>query len=100
MAASMKITALWDVAPCSLVEIGRRFKGAMALRVEAVSRLKCPSLSARLHGATSQKEAIFITYLQRTPLKWVAALLRIREFLYQNFSPQTAYPEIFRSFPQ
>jgi hypothetical protein len=27
-AASMNITIFWDVAPCSLVEIDRRFRGA------------------------------------------------------------------------
>jgi hypothetical protein len=30
-AANVKITAFWDVAPCSVVEIGRRFKGAYCL---------------------------------------------------------------------
>jgi hypothetical protein len=29
--ANMKITVFWDVGPCSLVEIGRRFKGAYCL---------------------------------------------------------------------
>jgi hypothetical protein len=27
-AASMKMTTFWDIAPCSLVEIDRRFSGA------------------------------------------------------------------------
>jgi hypothetical protein len=31
MAASMKITVFWDVAPCSLVKIDRRFRGAYCL---------------------------------------------------------------------
>jgi hypothetical protein len=31
MAASMKIAAFWDMAPCSLVEAGRRFGGAYVL---------------------------------------------------------------------
>jgi hypothetical protein len=31
MAASMKIRAFWDVAPCSLVGIDRRFRGAYCL---------------------------------------------------------------------
>jgi hypothetical protein len=30
-AASMKITIFWDVAPCSLVEVYRRFRGAYCL---------------------------------------------------------------------
>jgi hypothetical protein len=28
MAADMKITAFWDTAPCSLIEIDRRFRNA------------------------------------------------------------------------
>jgi hypothetical protein len=35
-AASMKVTVFWDVAPCSLVEIDRCFRG-IALMMEAVS---------------------------------------------------------------
>jgi hypothetical protein len=31
LAASMKMTVFWDVAPCSLVEIGLRFRGAYCL---------------------------------------------------------------------
>jgi hypothetical protein len=27
-AASMKMTAFWDIAPCSLIEVDRRFRGA------------------------------------------------------------------------
>jgi hypothetical protein len=27
-AASMKMTAFWDIDPCSLVEVDRRFTGA------------------------------------------------------------------------
>jgi hypothetical protein len=39
-AASMKMTVFWDIAPCSLVEIDRRFGdayylGAVALTMEA-----------------------------------------------------------------
>jgi hypothetical protein len=30
-AASMKSTVLWDIAPCSLVEVDRRFWGAYCL---------------------------------------------------------------------
>jgi hypothetical protein len=30
-AASMKITVVWDVAPCSLVDIDRRFRGIQCL---------------------------------------------------------------------
>jgi hypothetical protein len=31
MAASMKIRAFWDIAPCSLVGVGGRFRGSMHL---------------------------------------------------------------------
>jgi hypothetical protein len=31
MAASMKITAFWNVTPCSLVEVGRRFRRTYCL---------------------------------------------------------------------
>jgi hypothetical protein len=37
-AASMKMSASWDIAPCSLVEVYRRFRGAyclLALIIEA-----------------------------------------------------------------
>jgi hypothetical protein len=30
-AASMKIRAFWDMAPCSLVAVDRRFRGAYCL---------------------------------------------------------------------
>jgi hypothetical protein len=43
----MKMVVFWDVAPCSLIDI--------TLMVEVVSLL----VSTRLHGATSQKIAIF-----------------------------------------
>jgi hypothetical protein len=31
MAASMKMTVFWDVAPCTLVEVYRRFRSAYCL---------------------------------------------------------------------
>jgi hypothetical protein len=42
LTASMKMTAFWDIVPCSLVEVDRRFRGAyclhhqIALLMEAV----------------------------------------------------------------
>jgi hypothetical protein len=36
-AASMKVTVSWDVAPCSLAEIDRRFRGASAAIIIAKS---------------------------------------------------------------
>jgi hypothetical protein len=35
--STLKMTVFWDVASCSLVEIDRRFRGAIALMMEAVS---------------------------------------------------------------
>jgi hypothetical protein len=59
----MKITIFWDVAPCSLVEIERRFRGAF---------LKRPSVFTRLHGTTSQKTVIFIPDAHRLAKIWLA----------------------------
>jgi hypothetical protein len=36
MVASMKMTTVWDIAPCSLVEIDRCFRGAFCALMEAV----------------------------------------------------------------
>jgi hypothetical protein len=44
-ATSMKMTVFWVVAPCSLVEVYRRFRGPCCLHHQ---------------GATSQKTIIFI----------------------------------------
>jgi hypothetical protein len=33
--AGMKMTAVWDVAPCSLAEVVRRFRGAYCLHHQA-----------------------------------------------------------------
>jgi hypothetical protein len=44
----MKMTVLWDVTPCSLVETDGRFRGA----------LKRVLVFTRLHGASSQKTVI------------------------------------------
>jgi hypothetical protein len=50
----MKMTVFWDVAPCSLVDAGQRFRGAYCLH------LKRRSISIRLQGVTPQKTVIFI----------------------------------------
>jgi hypothetical protein len=44
----VKMAVFWDVAPCSLVEIDRRFRGANYQH------------QGSLHSATSQKIVIFI----------------------------------------
>jgi hypothetical protein len=35
-AASMKMTFFWDIAPCSLAEIDRRFRGSYCLHYTAI----------------------------------------------------------------
>jgi hypothetical protein len=46
------MNVFWDAAPCSIVEIGQRFRGAYCLHHQGD---KCPT---GLHGATTQKTAI------------------------------------------
>lgn len=38
-ATSVKMAVFWDIAPCSLVEIGRRFRGALWPHIRTVSFL-------------------------------------------------------------
>jgi hypothetical protein len=45
------MVAFWDVAPCSLVDIDERFRGAYCLHHQDHTS----ETSVRLHGATSQK---------------------------------------------
>jgi hypothetical protein len=62
MAASMNMAVIWVVAPCSLVEVYRRFRGACCLHHQGVTLIMEAPLNrwyARLHGATTQKTAIF-----------------------------------------
>jgi hypothetical protein len=46
-------TAFWDTAPCSLVEVDRRFRDAYCLHHNG------DETSTRLHEAASQKAIIF-----------------------------------------
>jgi hypothetical protein len=55
-AASMKMAVLWVVAPCSLVEVYRRF----ALMVGTASTSETSVNFYQTHCATTQKAAIFI----------------------------------------
>jgi hypothetical protein len=55
----MKMTAFSDTAPCNLVEIDRRLKGACYLNHQGDHRLLNRRFtSTRLHGAISQKTVI------------------------------------------
>jgi hypothetical protein len=57
-AASMKMAALWNVAPCSPMEVDRCFRGANCLhhQVDELRR----STFMRLHGAAFQKAVFFM----------------------------------------
>lgn len=59
-ATILKLAVFWDVAPCGLVGTGRRFGGAYSLWW-LKQRL---SVSAKLHGETSQKTDIFMWRLR------------------------------------
>jgi hypothetical protein len=58
------MTVFWYIAPCSPVEIDRRFRGACCLHHQgsrtSEEPLKRRSISTRLHGAVYQKKVIFI----------------------------------------
>jgi hypothetical protein len=63
------MTAFWDIAPCSLVEVDRRFRGAYCLHHQddelialmIIAPLKRRSISTTLHGAIFQKAVYFPT---------------------------------------
>jgi hypothetical protein len=60
-----KMTAFWDAAPYSLLEVVRRFKDTASvatifLMMEAVAPLERRFTSTILHGATFQKAVILI----------------------------------------
>jgi hypothetical protein len=52
----LEMAVFWVVAPCSLVEVYQRFRGPCCL----------PHQGVRLHGATTQKTAIFVLTAVRT----------------------------------
>jgi hypothetical protein len=59
MAANMKVTVIWDIMPCSLVETDQHFRGAYCLHHQALTALaittsETQSISIRLHVATSK----------------------------------------------
>jgi hypothetical protein len=57
------MTALWDIAPCSFVEVDRRFRGEYSLHLQGgggSTHLKRLFISMKLHDANSQKTLNFI----------------------------------------
>jgi hypothetical protein len=60
----MKMAVFWDALPCSLLEIYRRFRGASTSET-----------SIRLHGAKSQKTAIFSSCSPQSDMKHFQLLL-------------------------
>jgi hypothetical protein len=50
----MKIIAFWDMAPCSLIKVDRRFRGAYCLHHQGDD-----GGNTRLHCDISQKDIIF-----------------------------------------
>jgi len=59
MAAHMKVTACWDIALCSLVDVDRFFRGAYCLHHASETSVNFTSL----HDAISQKSVIYVLYL-------------------------------------
>jgi hypothetical protein len=55
-AAGMKMPVFWNVAPCSPVEVYRRFRGFRTLKQATLKRF---SISATAHDATSHKTLIW-----------------------------------------
>jgi hypothetical protein len=54
----MEVRAFWDMAPCSLVEVDRRFRGSYCLHHKGDRLDDGGSTSRRLHSDISQKALI------------------------------------------
>jgi hypothetical protein len=90
----LKIRAFWDVEPCSILGVVRRFRGAyclhhdheyIAVLMQAVriSETSVYPKKTTLHGATSQKAVIFILATVRTyNLTRRRLTSRLRHFVY------------------
>jgi hypothetical protein len=84
----------WVVAPCSVVEVHRRFRSAWCLHHQG----NFPS--SRLHGATTQKTAIFILAAVRT---WnltsfiMLNLYRLCAQKVQNYNLHLCFPRRYDS---
>jgi hypothetical protein len=93
-AASMKFRVLWDVVPCSLIVVDRRFRGVYCLHHQGdecpddgeYAPLKRRSATVRLSGDTSQKtlhfkaivvSSLLLCKIQLVPLVLVPSFLKI-----------------------
>jgi hypothetical protein len=71
---ALNMTAFWDIAPCGLVKVDRRFRDAYCLYLQGslpwlwgqYAPLNRRSTSTRLYGAIPQKALIFILATVRT----------------------------------
>jgi hypothetical protein len=59
----MEMTSFWDIAPCSLEEVDRRFRGACCLITLMMKAVCTFEMYTRLHGAISQKACHLHIYL-------------------------------------
>jgi hypothetical protein len=53
-----EVTVFWDIAPYSLFEVDRRFRGAYFLHRQGIESLSDEFTSKRIHGTVSQKTVI------------------------------------------
>jgi hypothetical protein len=60
----MKMTVFWDVVPCSLVEIYRRFRGAASIMMETEEVSTCETpvdfYKTRLHGTAPARHLLAV----------------------------------------
>jgi hypothetical protein len=77
LTSRMKMAVVWVVAPCSLVEVHRRFRGTCCLHYHSLPwwwrqqvLLKRRWTSTGLHGATTQKTAIKVIFILAAVRTW------------------------------
>jgi hypothetical protein len=73
----MKLTVFWEVAECSLIEINRRFRGAVSIirvMMKAVITYGTSVNFCGLHGVTYQETAIFFHIFSKYSLIITLAL--------------------------
>jgi hypothetical protein len=62
---NMKSISIWDVTPCSLVEVYRLlelFTYSLTLQIKAMFFQNVCKISTRLHGVTSQEMVLKVCY--------------------------------------